>query len=138
MGLSWSQYNLLYYFLQYGFFIIIYFFLVIFIPYDLLDWIAETVLFLKPVHKEEESTDSKIHRNTEKSQNYCSCCCLWMPLKDLDTNNSTNNSTNNPTNWRSWRCSSQKSFNVRVDAAHAAHAAHVVFATESRWTAKTS
>jgi hypothetical protein len=99
MGLSFGQYNFIYYFVQYGLFLVIYVFIVVCIPYDLMGWIAETVLFLKDGKKNKskgENMDSKRNADTKERNNGSFCCCIWKPLNNEHKNTSTN--------WRSRCC----------------------------------
>jgi hypothetical protein len=121
MGLSFDQYNSTYYFVQYGLFLIIYVFIVICVPYDLMGWMAETVLFLKDDDKQPKSSPTSTDENTNatrnKDTNECSCCCLWVPLENMETSEREygvpcrwlcmpldDQDEKIPTNWRFWCC----------------------------------
>jgi hypothetical protein len=79
MVLSWDGYTAAYYGLQIGSFIIIYLFLLIFIPSELMEWILRTIFCLEDVDKKSDRTVTNTETETATSGTPSRCICekVW-------------------------------------------------------------
>lgn len=103
MGLTWDQYTGIYYGFQTGSFFIILFLLRILIPYDLIDWILDTIFFMKvevkdkctqippekdrhtptEIEEEDRHTPTETEEDRKSHLDGCICTKIWNGFKNF-------------------------------------------------------